>query len=502
MEKGLSLRGITKRFPGVKALDGVDFDVRYGRSVALIGENGAGKSTLMKVLSGVYIPDEGSMTLDGEPYRPSGPHDSALAGVVLIHQELSLLPNLTLAENIFLGRVPKRHGLVDRRTMNRGAADLLKRVGLGHLEPTTPTASCSVAIQQLVEIAKALSQEPRILVFDEPTASLGQDEVETLYGIVRSLRDEGVGIVWITHRLAEIPAVGDEIVTLRDGARVADWDSSNVAVTELVASMVGRDLDNIYPDLPPATDEVLLTVEGLSRTGEFKDVSFELRRGEILGIAGLVGSGRTELVETIAGARKATSGRILLSGEELRIRSPRDAVARSIVLVPEDRKNQGLAQRLTIEDNIGLPTRGFLRGVVNRAELRDEVLRVKERVNLRGQMFQLAQTLSGGNQQKGVIAKWLSRNPQVFIFDEPTRGIDVGARSAIYQIMRDLAAGGAAVIAVSSELPEVMGISHRVAVLSNGRLTGVLDRQEFSETAIMHLAVEGHQQALVSAGSH
>lgn len=497
LDKGLSLRGISKSFPGVRALREVDFDVEYGRCVALIGENGAGKSTLMKVLSGVYIPESGTMTLDQQPYAPSGPASSTEAGVVLIHQELSLLPNLTLAENIFIGRIQRKWGLVDRRSMNAAAAQLLQRVGLGHLPPETPTSSCSVAIQQLVEIAKALSQNPRVLVFDEPTASLGQDEVDVLYGIVQDLKEQGVGLVWITHRLSEIRHVADVVVTLRDGARVASWDSADIEVDEMVSSMVGRNLDNVYPDPPTPTDEILLEVEGLTRHGEFEDVSLTLRRGEILGIAGLVGAGRTELVETIAGARRPDAGTIKLDGRKLDIRSPRDAVARNIVLVPEDRKHQGLAQRLTIEDNIGLAKRGFLKGLVHNKKLRKEVLKTKDEVRLRGQMDQLAQTLSGGNQQKGVIAKWLMMSPQVFLFDEPTRGIDVGARSAIYQLMRDLADQGAGVIAVSSELPEVMGISNRIIVLSAGNLTGELRREQFSEEEVMHLAVKSHDEALV-----
>lgn len=495
-DEGLVLTGIVKRFPGVKALDGVDFDVRYGEAVALIGENGAGKSTLMKVLSGVYIPEDGEMTLDGEQYVPSGPADATDAGVVLIHQELSLLPNLTLAENIFLGRTPTRGPVVDKKTMNRNAAALLKRVGLGYLPPQTETSQCSVAIQQLVEIAKALSQEPKIIVFDEPSASLGNDEVEILYGIVDDLKSDGVGIVWITHRLAETARVADRVVTLRDGARVMSWETGQVEIDTMVSSMVGRSLENIYPDPQDPTDDVLLSVEGLSRPGEFEDISFELRRGEILGIAGLVGAGRTELVETITGARKAATGTIALDGKRLRINSPRDAITKGIVLVPEDRKTQGLAQRLTIEDNLGLPKRAFMKGIVRKGQLRKEVLDLKEKVRLRGQLFQLAQTLSGGNQQKGVIGKWLDQNPRVFVFDEPTRGIDVGARSAIYLLMNALAASGAGVIAVSSELPEAMGISNRIMVLSNGTYAGEVSRPDFTEEAIMKLAVKEQVEAL------
>lgn len=496
----LELRGITKVFPGVRALDNVDFDVRYGRVTALIGENGAGKSTLMKVLSGVYIADGGTMHLDGERYKPAGPRDAADKGVVLIHQELSLLPNLTLAENIFLGRAPRKRGFIDTKTMNADAAVLLRRVGLGHLSPETLAIECSVAIQQLAEIAKALSQNPRVLVFDEPSASLGDDEVEILFSIVDDLKASGVGIVWITHRLKEIQRVADDIVVLRDGQGVGGWDSGDISVNTMVEAMVGRNIENIYPPVREYGERVVLEVQDLTRAGEFQNVSFELHEGEVLGVAGLVGAGRTELVETIFGARHADSGRVLLDGEEVTFASPRDAVRRKIVLVPEDRKQQGLAQRITIEDNVGLPKRAFWTGLMGNASLRQDVVQVVKDVNLKGGLPQLASTLSGGNQQKGVIAKWLTMGPRVFIFDEPTRGIDVGARSAIYELIQRFAGEGAAVIAVSSELPEVMGISNRILVLSGGKVAGILPREEFSEKAIMTLAVAQHADDLEVSG--
>lgn len=488
---GLSLRGITKEFPGVKALDDVDFDVPFGKVVALVGENGAGKSTLMSVLSGIYRADLGEMYLGGDPYSPTGPHDATQRGVVLVHQELSLLPNLTVAENIFLGRTPTSYGLIDNAALNDGADRLLERVGLPHLVPTTITGRCSVAAQQLVEIAKALSQSPRILVFDEPTASLGQDEVALLYDLVAALRSEGVGVVWITHRLVEVAQVADMVVTLRDGQRVASWEDAGVPMEALITSMVGRRLEHIYPELNSPGSRVLLSVESLTRAEEFYGVSLDVHEGEILGIAGLVGAGRTEFLETVAGARRPDAGRISLDGTPVQLGSPRAAVSRSIVLVPEDRKSQGLAQRLTVEDNVGLPARGFLKGLVSRARLHADVVESAKGVQLRGRLAQLARTLSGGNQQKAVIAKWLSVKAKVFLFDEPTRGIDVGARFMIYEIIQRLARGGAGVIVVSSELPEVMGIAHRIVVLSNGRVSGCLERESFTEQAIMRLAVAG-----------
>lgn len=484
---GLKLTNITKVFPGTRALDEVDLHIQYGRVTALIGENGAGKSTLMKVLSGVYIPDGGSMTLDGEPYAPMGPRDATASGIVLIHQELSLLPNLTVAENIFIGREPKKHGLIDSRKMNEDAATLLKEVGLS-FSPKRLASRCSIAVQQLIEIAKALSQNPRVLVFDEPTATLGQDETEVLYTIVDLLKARGVGMVWISHRLEEVARVADEVVVLRDGSRVGGWEDGQVSRSEMVEAMVGRSIENIYPEPLSPTDEVLLEVQGLSQTGNFQDISFKLHRGEILGIAGLVGAGRTELVNAISGVLPATSGKILIAGEQVQIHSPIDAIAHRMALIPESRREQGLAQRLTLEDNLGLPTRGLMRGLSRNRDLRRQVLRAKDDVKLRGHLSQLTQTLSGGNQQKGVIAKWLMLDPKILIFDEPTRGIDVGAKSGIYEIIHDLVAQGAAVIVVSSEMPEVLGLANRVLVLSGGRQAGILNRSVATEKTVMELA--------------
>ncbi|HEY0240031.1 MAG TPA: sugar ABC transporter ATP-binding protein [Friedmanniella sp.] len=487
---GLRMRGITKEFPGTRALNGVDLHVTYGRVLSLLGENGAGKSTLMKILSGVYIPDDGEMTLDGAPYRPTGPRDAAAAGVVLIHQELSLLPNLSIAENIFVGRQPTRWGFLDRRTLKRQARAHLARVGL-RIDPGTIAGTCSVAVQQQVEIAKALAQDPRVLVFDEPTASLGREEVEILYRIVAGLKADGVGIVWITHRLEEVEHVADEVMVLRDGTRVASWDHAGITTQQMIEAMVGRPIEHIYPTPRTPSDEVLLSVRDLGRPGEFEGVSFDLHQGEILGVAGLVGAGRSEMVSSLIGARPATTGTVEITGVRHTMRNPGDGVRAGMALVPEDRKGQGLAQRLTVADNIALPSRAFLRGVVDNRGLRRQVQDATQLVDLRGHLGQLAMTLSGGNQQKAVIAKWLMLDPRIVIFDEPTRGIDVGAKAAIYALIHELAAKGAGVIVVSSELPEVLGLSNRVLVLSHGRQTGILDRADADEMSVMTLAVAG-----------
>jgi ribose transport system ATP-binding protein len=489
---GLVCRGLTKRFPGVVAVDGVDVEVEPGRVLVLLGENGAGKSTLARILSGVYRADEGEMTLDGEPYQPGSPRDAMAAGIGMIHQETSLLSGLSVAENIFLGRQPVRSGLVDFGAMRAAARRQLERVGLG-VDPALPVARLSVAARQQVEIAKALSLDARILLLDEPTAALGQDEAERLFEIVADLRGQGVAFVYITHRLAEVPRVGDRVVVLRDGRRVAAWDRADVPSDDLIEAMVGRTVDQVFPEPPPPGAEELLRVEGLAVTGAFRGVSFTLRRGEILGIAGLVGAGRTSLARTLFGALRSTGGRILVEGRAVRFRRPADAVEAGVVLVPEDRKEQGLVLGLSLQDNVALPSLDQLAagGLVRSSTLRRLVERMSKRLGIRGRPRQPARTLSGGNQQKAVIAKWLPREPRIIVFDDPTRGIDVGAKAAIYELIRELAGRGVGIILISSELPEVLGLSHRVLVLSRGRQTGLLERGEAEEGRVMSLAVSG-----------
>lgn len=489
---GLVCRGLTKRFPGVVAVDAVDLEVEPERVLILLGENGAGKSTLARILSGVYRPDEGEMTLEGHPYQPGGPRDAMAAGIGMIHQETSLLPGLSVAENIFLGRQPVRNGLVDFTAMQAAARQHLERVGLD-VDPSTPVARLSVAARQQVEIAKALSLDARILLLDEPTAALGKDEAERLFQIVADLREQAVAFAYITHRLAEVPRVGDRVVVLRDGRRVAAWDRADVPSGDLIEAMVGRTVDQVFPEPPPPAAEELLRVEDLAVEGAFREVSFALRRGEILGIAGLVGAGRTSLARTLFGALRPTAGRILVEGRPVRFRRPADAVEAGVVLVPEDRKEQGLVLGLSLRDNMALPSLDQLTigGLVRPSALRRLVERMTRRLGIRGRPRQLARTLSGGNQQKAVIAKWLPREPRVIVFDDPTRGIDVGAKAAIYDLIRELAGRGVGVILISSELPEVLGLSHRVLVLSRGWQTGLLDRSEAEEGRVMSLAVSG-----------
>jgi ribose transport system ATP-binding protein len=489
---GLLCRGLTKRFPGVVAVDGVDLDVEPSKVLILLGENGAGKSTMARIISGVYRPDAGDMSLDGQPYQPVSPRDAIANGIGMIHQETSLLGRLSVAENIFLARQPTRGGLVDHGAMRAAARTYLDRVGL-RVDPATPVARLSVAARQQVEIAKALSLDARILLLDEPTAALGRDEAERLFGIVADLREQGVAFVYITHRLAEVPRVGDRVVVLRDGRRVAGWDRADVPPEELIEAMVGRTVDQVFPEPPPPQEEEVLRLENLAVAGAFEGVSFSVRRGEILGIAGLVGAGRTTLARTLFGAQRPTAGRILVEGRPVRFRHPADAVEAGIVLVPEDRKEQGLVLGLSLQDNVALPSLEHLaaRGLLRDSAIRQLAERMSARLAIRGRLRQPARTLSGGNQQKAVIAKWLPRDPRMIVFDDPTRGIDVGAKAAIYRLIEELAGRGVGVLLISSELPEVLGLSHRVLVLSRGRQTGLLDRAEAEEGRVMSLAVSG-----------
>jgi ribose transport system ATP-binding protein len=488
--EGLTVRGVSKRFDATQALDSIDLDVAPGEVVALLGENGAGKSTLSNIIAGTFAPDTGSMTWRGRPYAPAEPGDAIAAGIGMIHQELRLLPDLSVAENVFIGRWPMQGGRVDRDEMNRRAAEQLQRLGLD-IAPTRTVRSLRVAAQQQVEIAKALTLNARLLLLDEPTAALGAEETEHLFERIDQLRAEGVSFIYVSHRLDEIARIADRVVVLRDGRWVASHDSAQVPVAQLIQDMVGRNLDRLFPDTGSAGSDEVLRVDGLtSAAGAFRDVSFAVRTGEILGIAGIVGAGRTELVRAIAGADAVASGSVHVDGKPLRLGDPLAAIRAGVVLVPEDRKAQGIVLDMPIADNIAVCNLDRLAegGWVKPGRVREVAKAAIDKLQVKGAPDQHVRALSGGNQQKVVIAKWLERQPRVIILDEPTRGIDMGARAAIYEVIAELAGAGMAVIVVSSELEEVLGLSHRVMVLSRGEQRGVLERGEVTDHAVMELA--------------
>jgi ribose transport system ATP-binding protein len=488
---GLYLRGIGKKYGPITVLNDVNLDVRPGETIALLGENGAGKSTLASIISGLVQPTLGSMTWRGQEYAPDAPADALSAGIGLIHQEMRLLRDLSIAENVFVGRLPTRGGRIDRELMNRRAAEQLHRLGL-NASPTTLVRDLKVAAQQQVEIAKALTQNARLLIFDEPTAALGAEETERLFEQIGRLKSEGVSFIYISHRLDEIARIADRVVVLRDGQLVATHDTAQVPVKTLVEEMVGRPLDRMFPEMPaPSPLAPLIEVEGLtSSEGAFADVSFSVRPGEIFGVAGIVGAGRTELMRAISGADPIAAGRVKVNGDVLKLSGPRNALDHGVVLVPEDRKAQGLILPQTIAENLALGNypRVAPSGWITSARTLDFAARGISRFQIKGTGSQLVSELSGGNQQKVVIAKSILREPKVVILDEPTRGIDVGARAAIYEIIADLARSGMAVIIVSSDLDEVLGLSHRVMVLSRGRNRGILGREEAGRVVVMELA--------------
>lgn len=489
-ESILELRGVGKSFGPVTVLSGVDLDVRHGEVQALIGENGAGKSTLSAIVAGLVRPSTGSMRWLGHTYAPTSPADALSAGIGLIHQEMRLLPDLSIAENVFVGRLPMRGGRVDRTAMNARAAEQLHRLGLD-VAPTTLVRDLRIAAQQQVEIAKALTLNARLLIFDEPTAALGAEETDRLFDQIAQLKADGVSFVYISHRMDEIARIADRIAVLRDGQLVAAHETAQIPVKRLVEDMVGRPLDRMFPPIEEVGGDTLIDVEGLSAPdGSFADVSFSVRSGEVFGIAGIIGAGRTELVRAIAGADRRAAGQVRMQGRAIEPGSPRDALNAGIVLVPEDRKAQGLVLPHTIADNIALgnyasiaPKGWVLPRIVDRF-----ACEAIARFGVKGRAGQRADELSGGNQQKVVIAKCISRGPRVVILDEPTRGIDVGARAAIYEVIAELAHAGMAVIVVSSDLDEVLGLSHRIMVLNRGRNRGILSHHEASRVTVMELA--------------
>lgn len=486
----LSLRQIRKTYGLLEVLHGIDLDVRAGEVVALLGENGAGKSTLSNIISGTVQPSTGQMTWLGANYAPGSPRDAMDAGVGMIHQELKLLPQLSIAENIFVGRYLKKGGRVDRRAMEERAHAGLRRLGLD-ISPRRVVEGLSTANQQLIEIAKALTLNAKLLILDEPTAALGGEETQLLFRQIERLKAEGVGIIYISHRLDEIRQIADRIVVMRDGAKVQEFDSGNVPVRTIVEAMVGRSLERMFPAIPTPSEQTLLEVKNLSSAlGSFSGVNFKVQKGEVFGIAGLVGAGRTELVRAITGADPISSGSVLLDGKDITPRAPIDAIRNGIVLVPEDRKLQGLVLDHKISENIGYAN---LREVANGgfitsrriSKFADEFI---ARFGVKGRGSHNAGELSGGNQQKVVLAKWLARRPRVVVLDEPTRGIDVGARSSIYDTIMQLAREGVAVIVVSSDLEEVLGVSNRILVMAQGKQAGILDRKDANDVSVMELA--------------
>jgi ribose transport system ATP-binding protein len=486
----LRASAVSKRFTGVTALDAVDFDLRAGEVHALVGENGAGKSTLMKILAGVYVPDGGDITYKGQPYAPRTPGQARDAGIVTIYQELNLVPELSITENMFLGTELARGPFLEWRAMHARARQLLARLHLD-IDPRTPVGRLGVGQQQMVEVAKALLHEADIIIMDEPTASLSLREIDDLFQIVRELRGHGVSTIFISHHLDEAFALSDRITVLRDGRHVTTRPTRQLTRTELIALMVGRDLAEHAPKKAvPAGDEIL-RVEGLTRHGAFEDISFAARAGEVVGLAGLVGAGRTEVVRAIFGADPVDAGRILIDGREVAIRSPRDAIDHGVALLTEDRKGQGLILIFDVRENISLAvldklTRGQL---TNERRERQLAAGFIERLAIKApSQEQLALNLSGGTQQKVVLSKWLAAEARVIIFDEPTRGIDVGAKAEIYEIINELVAQGATVIMVSSELPEILAMSDRVLVMQGGRIRGELSRAEATQERIMALA--------------
>ncbi|MFO1061677.1 MAG: sugar ABC transporter ATP-binding protein [Dongiaceae bacterium] len=487
----LEMRGISKSFPGVQALSEVRLDLAAGEVHALMGENGAGKSTLVKILCGIYQPDAGTIRLDGRPVAIASPTAALTLGISPVHQEVNLQPYLSVAENIFLGRLPRnRLGLVDGRRLRREAAAILDSLGVP-LDPAQPLGALPVAGRQIAAIARAVSTEARILIFDEPTSSLSEREAALLLDMIRRLRDRGLGILYISHRMEEIFRLCDRITVFRDGRHIATRPAAETSLREIIQLMIGRDLGDLFRKQAAPIGAPVLEVRGLGRRGLLHDISFTVRRGEIVGLAGLVGAGRTELARALFGDLAIDQGEIRIEGRPARPRSPRQAIAAGIGLVPEDRKDQGLVTALSVQQNISLPMlRALSRGSIvdTGAEKRLAVDYVRRLAIRTPSPDQKVKFLSGGNQQRVVIAKWLATRPKLLIVDEPTRGIDVGAKAEIHALLCDLAREGVAILMISSDLPEILAMSDRVLVMHQGRLAGKLPAATATQEAIMHYA--------------
>lgn len=487
----LEVSGICKTFPGVRALSGVGFSVGEGEVVAVLGENGAGKSTLMKILAGVQRADEGIIRMNGDEIEIRSVEEALSRGIALIHQELNLATNLSVGANIFLGREPRTFGFIHEKEISERAKYFLEKVGL-EVSPSTLVGDLAIGQQQLVEIAKALSTDAKVLIMDEPTSSLSQKETERLFTVVKDLRSRGVSIIYISHRLGEVIELADRVVVLRDGENAGNLEKSEISHDRMVSLMVGRDLSQFYAHHPQSPGEVVLEVSGLRTPAHpGHEINFTLRAGEIVGLSGLVGAGRTELLQTLFGITPALQGQLTVGGIKRSIVTPRSAIAAGLALVPEDRKQQGLIIDMAVADNLSLASlardqrSGFLnfKAECNITEEMTRRMRIKTPSSR-----QIVRYLSGGNQQKVVLGKWLAMKPSVLLLDEPTRGIDIGAKREIYALMEELSEQGVAILFVSSELEEVIGMSDRVLVMHEGRISGELARGELSEEAIMRLA--------------
>ncbi|CCZ62634.1 putative uncharacterized protein [Hungatella hathewayi CAG:224] len=487
----LDMKQIIKSFNGVEVLHGIDFSLRAGTVHALMGENGAGKSTLMKVLAGVHKCDDGEIWLKGKKTEIQSPRHAQELGIAMIHQELSPVPEMTVAENIFLGREPRKGVFVDYKKMYADTEKLLGEMKV-RVSPRAKIGRLKVADQQLIEISKAISLNADIIVMDEPTSAITDQEVEILFKTIADLKKKGTGIIYISHKMDEIFRIADDITVLRDGTYVNSWEAKDIDNNTLIKNMVGRELNEIFPKIKVPAKNVVMEVKHFTKENQFEDISFQVREGEILGIAGLIGAGRTELMNAIFGLEKPDSGEVYFEGKKVEIRRPSDAIRRGIAYVTEDRKNEGLVLEMGVGQNITIASMKtlssgiFIKRQEEKKTIDDQIRALRIKVH---SPRQLVGKLSGGNQQKVVLAKWMMKNPKLLILDEPTRGIDIGAKSEIYKLMGEFVEKGNSIIMISSEMPEAMGMSDRILVLSNGRLSGELSREEFVQEDIMKMAV-------------
>jgi inositol transport system ATP-binding protein len=487
------MRNIVKTFPGVKAVDNVTLNVRPATVHALVGENGAGKSTLMKVLAGEHEADTGEIFLNGQKVEIKNTQDAFDIGISTVYQELNLVNEMTIAENMFLGREPSKSIFIDDKFINQDSKKYLNNVGLSY-DPETKLGDLSVAAQQMVEIAKGINRGSKLIVLDEPTSAITEAEVATLFNLVNELKAKGITFIYISHKMDEIFSICDDVTVMRDGTRVVTRPIKGLDKDSLVALMVGRELTNLFPKIEVEIGDEILRVENLTRKGVFSDVSFTVKRGEILGLSGLMGAGRTEVARAIFGLDDVSSGKVYLEGKENEVRRPRDAINSGIAYVPEDRKLLGLCLERPILENICLPNLEMFSkyGILDLRLEREQAEDISRKLKTKTYSLNAAAgTLSGGNQQKVVLSKWLLRDLKVLILDEPTRGIDVGAKSEIHKLMGEFAKNGMAVLMISSELPEILGMSDRILVMSEGRLTGELNREEATQENIMHFATGG-----------